>query len=97
MVSCRGNLVTVSLIDDYAAAEPDAVIRRGGESFVAASAAPGLIDRAERRGVAILGLEGFLINDNAVYFQLMIASGRRLNTHISSGSSVWCQSRVTRA
>lgn len=57
------------LLDVVAAESPDAVYRSGGEIFVAADIAPGLVDRAEEAGIAILGLEGFLIDEStgAVY------------------------------
>ena len=40
---------------------------RGGEAFVAAEAMDDLLARAESRGVQVLGLEGFLINGEAVF------------------------------
>jgi hypothetical protein len=62
-----GTLVAVGLIHEYAEENPDGVVTRGGETFVAADAAVDLIDRAERRGVGILGLEGFLVSESTVY------------------------------
>jgi hypothetical protein len=55
------------ILDDYASTHSDAVIRRGGETFVAAERADEVITEAERQGVRVLGLEGFLISDSAVY------------------------------
>jgi hypothetical protein len=37
--------------------------RRGGEIFVAASAAGDLINEAESSGIGILGMEGFIIGE----------------------------------
>jgi len=39
------------------------VEKRGGETFIAAEVLTELLDEAERRGVGILGLEGFIIGD----------------------------------
>jgi hypothetical protein len=55
------------LLADFTAAHPGDVIRRGGEIFLAAEAVTGLIDEAERHGVKVLGLEGFLVSDGQVY------------------------------
>jgi hypothetical protein len=43
------------------------VIRRGGETFVAAERADEVLGEAERKGVRVLGLEGFIVSDVAVY------------------------------
>ena len=61
--------VVAPLLDEVAAESPDAVYRSGAEIFVAADIAPDLVDRAEAAGIAILGLEGFLIDESsgAVY------------------------------
>jgi len=55
------------LLENFAAEHPDAVIRHGGEIFVAAEAVSALIAEAEHRGVGILGMEGFLIDGEDVY------------------------------
>jgi len=54
-------------MDDFAAGRPEAVLRHGNEWFVASEAAPDLIAEANRRGVKVLGLEGFLIDGDATY------------------------------
>lgn len=61
--------VVAYLLEEVAAESPDAVYRSGGEILVAADIAPHLVDRAEEAGIAILGLEGFLIDEStgAVY------------------------------
>jgi hypothetical protein len=55
------------LLEDFASAHPDLVVQQPGDTFVAADTVIDLIDEAERRGVGILGLEGFLLNDGDVY------------------------------
>lgn len=67
-VSESGHAVAVArVLDDFAAARPSDVIRRGGDTVVAVEAAQDLIDEAERRGVKVLGLDGFLVSEDAVY------------------------------
>jgi hypothetical protein len=56
-----------NLLEDFATAHPDSFVQHGGDTFVAADAVVDLIDEAERRGVGVLGLEGFLLNDGDVY------------------------------
>ena len=56
-----------SLLDDFADRHDEAVVRRGGEIFVAVEVMDEFISEVERRGVRILGLEGFLIADDATY------------------------------
>lgn len=51
----------MTVLDDFAQSHPAAVERRGGETFVLATAAQELIDEAEAAEVGILGMEGFLI------------------------------------
>jgi hypothetical protein len=46
---------------------PDAVVRRGGDTFADIDVAEELIKEAERQGIRILGLEGLLIADDGVY------------------------------
>jgi hypothetical protein len=49
-----------------AAEMPNSVYRSiGGEIFVDATVASDLMDRAESEGVAVLGLEGFLIDESS--------------------------------
>lgn len=55
------------LVDDFATRRPDDVVRRGGEVFVVKEAVEDLLDEAVARGVRVLGMEGFLITDDAVY------------------------------
>jgi len=55
------------LIDEFGASNPDDVVQRGGETFVAAERVADLIDAADQNGVRVLGLEGFIINEVTVY------------------------------
>jgi hypothetical protein len=57
----------MSILDDFAAARPGDVLRRTNEWFVASDAAPDLIREANRLGVRVLGMEGFIINDRFTY------------------------------
>jgi hypothetical protein len=56
-----------SLLDEFLASRPHAVLVRGGETFIDATAAVDLVALAAERGVRVLGREGFLITDDAVY------------------------------
>jgi len=73
---------------------PAEVEERGGERFLSLSAALELLDDAERNGVQVFGLEGFLITDTATYPALgriadysraspseALSSARQLLTH----------------
>jgi len=51
------------LIADFAKRNPHLAEIRGGEIFVAASAALDLIDEAESSGMGILGMEGFIVGE----------------------------------
>lgn len=51
------------VLKEFARSHPEAVVELG-DIFVRADAAIELIDQAERRGVGILGLEGFLIDED---------------------------------
>ena len=51
----------MGVLDDFARSYPEAVESRGGETYVLASVAQELVDRAEAAQVGILGMEGFLI------------------------------------
>ena len=53
----------MGLLDDFANRNPLWVERRGGEVFIAASAAGNLINEAESAGLGILGMEGFILGD----------------------------------
>jgi hypothetical protein len=55
------------LIDVSATARSADVVHRGGDTFVAFDAAEALLDEARRQGVKVLGLEGFLVAEDAVY------------------------------
>jgi hypothetical protein len=55
------------LVDALASSQPDAVIRRSGETFVSAECVRELIGHAELEGFHLLGLEGFLVDDAAVF------------------------------
>jgi hypothetical protein len=59
--------VVTTLHDEVARRRPDAVVRRGGETFLEIDTADELISDAERQGIRILGLEGFLIAEDCVY------------------------------
>ena len=69
----------VGLFDDFAAARPEDVTRRGGDTFIAFEVDPELINEAKRRGIKVLGLESFLVGSDAVYPALSRdASGRHM-------------------
>ncbi len=53
--------------DEFAASHPNDVVRRDRELFFAAEVVSDLIDRAQRSGVRVLGLEGFIVGDSYVY------------------------------
>jgi hypothetical protein len=53
----------MGLIEDFAERNPHLAERKGGEIYVAASAAGDLINEAESSGVGILGMEGFIIGE----------------------------------
>jgi len=55
------------LVDRFAAEQTASVVRRSGEIFIDAAACVELIDEAERGGVRVLGLEGFLVDDESVF------------------------------
>ena len=59
--------MVTTLYDEVARRRPDAVVRLGSETFVDIDAADEFISEAERQGIRILGLEGFLIAEDAVY------------------------------
>lgn len=74
MTVCRAGLLAgdarsgqyapaTTLHDEFARRRPDAVVRRGGETFVEIDAADELINEAERQGIRISGLEGVLAED----------------------------------
>lgn len=56
-------LMCSGLLDAFAKAHPGECERRGGEVFVTVEAAQQLVDEAEAVGIAVLGLEGFVIGD----------------------------------
>lgn len=53
----------MGLIEDFADRNPHWAEKRGGEVFVAASAAVDLISEAESSGIGILGMEGFIVGE----------------------------------
>jgi hypothetical protein len=53
----------MNLIAEFARRNPHLVDNRGGEIFVAASAALDLINEAESSGIGILGMEGFVVGE----------------------------------
>ncbi len=55
------------MYDELARRRPDAVVRRSGDTFVDIDAADEFISEAERQGIRILGIEGFLIADDCEY------------------------------
>jgi hypothetical protein len=65
--SARQYVVVTTLHDELARRRPDAVVRRSGDTFVDIDAADEFISEAERQGIRILGLEGFLIADDYEY------------------------------
>jgi hypothetical protein len=56
-----------TLLDEFAQQRPEAVVHRGGETFVDIDAAEDLLNEAERRRIRVLGLEGFLVAEDGVY------------------------------
>jgi hypothetical protein len=56
-----------TLLDEFAQQRPEAVVHRGGETFVDIDAVEDLLNEAERRSIRVLGLEGFLVADDGVY------------------------------
>ena len=54
-------------LDEFAASRPEDVVRRGNEWFVDANAGPDVVEEATRRGVKVLGLEGFLIGEAGTF------------------------------
>ena len=57
----------MTILDDFAAARPEDVVRRGNEWYVDAFAVPDVIADATNRQVKVLGMEGFLIGERATY------------------------------
>lgn len=55
------------LINEFGASNPDDVVLRGGEAFVAAERVGDVIDAAEQQDVRLLGMEGFIIDGAKVY------------------------------
>lgn len=55
------------MLDRLVEGRDDEVVRRGGETFVTPGLAIDVIDQAAALGVKPLGLEGFLVSDEAVY------------------------------
>ena len=55
------------VLDDFVQVHAEDVLRRRGDTYVAVPAAVELVREAQRRGVRVLGLEGFLVSDDAVY------------------------------
>lgn len=59
--------MVAGLLNNFAAARPEDVTRRVGDTFVAVEAVPELIDEAKPRGIRVLGLEHFLVGSDTVY------------------------------
>lgn len=57
----------MALVDEVETRYPAAIVRRGGVTFLEPFAAAELVELAVERGVRVLGLEGFLVADDAVY------------------------------
>ncbi len=55
------------LVNRFASQHPTSVLQRGNETFIDPVACVELINEAEQAGVRVLGLEGFLIDDESVY------------------------------
>jgi hypothetical protein len=64
---CIGHHGDMSVLDDFAAARPEDIVRRGNEWFLDVAAVPDLIAQARERDVKVLGLEGFLIGEGGTY------------------------------
>jgi hypothetical protein len=77
------------LIDDFAATHPDKVVRRGNEIFVSADAVHELLEQAQRTETLVLGLEGFIVDDESVYPALSrIADFSRLTPEEAAGEAL---------
>ena len=86
----------VSLLEEFAEEHPSAVIRRGGEIYVAAEDALLVFAEARRRGLGVLGLEGFLIDDDYVYPALSrIANFSRDGRTAAPGFVEWSTEQAT--
>jgi hypothetical protein len=82
----------VGLIDEFADRNPHLAERRGGEIYVAASAAVELINEAESSGIRILGMEGFIIGDRTYPALSRIADFSRDNSQGRPDLVAWsCQ------
>ena len=55
------------IVEEFAKRRPEAVVLRGGTTLIEHESVGEIIDEAERRGLRILGLEGFLIDDDGTY------------------------------
>ena len=55
------------VLENFAERWPSEVVHRGGETLVAAEVALELLDEARRQRIQSSGLEGFLIDGEAVY------------------------------
>ena len=73
-------------VTDFAATRPGEVIRRGGETYIKAEAVADLLDEAERRGMTVLGMEGFLISGPTIYTG---STGHRNTVRASPAAPVW--------
>lgn len=51
------------LIDLIRAQRPGEVVTRAGEAYLTVAAALALLDEAEQRGIRVLGMEGFLVDE----------------------------------
>jgi hypothetical protein len=55
----------VPIVDEVARKHPDDVVVRGGETFLALDVAMKVLDEAERRHVRLVGMEGFVVDDES--------------------------------
>lgn len=76
------------LLEAFARAHPGECERSGGEAFVTVEGALDLVDQAERQGVAVLGLEGFVIGDRLFPALSRIADWRRTHRRLGVTSLV---------
>jgi hypothetical protein len=77
------------LLEAFAEAHPNECERRGGEVFVSVEAALRLLDEVERLGVAVLGLEGFVIGEATYPALSRIADFSRTPEYLQPDFARW--------
>ena len=69
------------LLAEFALSHAGSIVHRGSETFIDADVVPQLLDEVERRGVRLLGLEGFLIGDEDIFPALSRIADFSLSPH----------------